>query len=118
MKTLQKRVQVLYRFRCERCRSKFEMTEEEKLENDLKFDIGDKSNPYHTSPSNPLDHFDCPVCGCQNVMQERKRIFVTKEDVDELQVIPECFGEYDEMCQICDVMEACKRKETEESEEV
>ena len=64
------------------------------------------------------DTFDCPVCGCQNVMQERKRIFVTKEDVDELQAIPECFGEYDEMCQICDVMEACKRKETEESEEV
>ena len=64
MKTLQKRVQVLYRFRCERCRSKFEMTEEEKLENDWKFDEGDKSNPYHTSPSNPLDHFDCPVCGC------------------------------------------------------
>ena len=64
MKTLQKRVQVLYRFRCERCRSKFEMTEEEKLENDWKFDGGDKSNPYHTSPSNPLDHFDCPVCGC------------------------------------------------------
>ena len=64
MKTLQKRVQVLYRFRCDRCRSKFEMTEEEKLENDWKFDGGDKSNPYHTSPSNPLDHFDCPVCGC------------------------------------------------------
>ena len=64
MKTLQKRVQVLYRFRCDRCRSKFEMTEEEKLENDWKFDEGDKSNPYHTSPSNPLDHFDCPVCGC------------------------------------------------------
>ena len=32
MKTLQKRVQVLYRFRCERCRSKFEMTEEEKTD--------------------------------------------------------------------------------------
>ena len=64
------------------------------------------------------DTFDCPVCGCQNIMQERKRIFVTKEDVDELQAMPECFGEYDEMCQICDVMEACKRKETEESEEV
>ena len=62
------------------------------------------------------DTFDCPVCGCQNVMQERKRIFVTKEDIDELQVIPKCFGEYDEMCKICDVMEACK-KETETMEE-
>ena len=70
MKTLQKRVQVLYRFRCERCRSKFEMTEEEKLENDWKFDGGDKSNPHHTLPSNPLDHFDCPVCGCVRYVRQ------------------------------------------------
>lgn len=62
MKTLQKRVQVVYRFRCQRCRSKFEMTEEEKLENDWKFDAGDKSNPYHTNPLNPMNNFDCPVC--------------------------------------------------------
>ena len=70
MKTLQKRVQVLYRFRCERCRSKFEMTEEEKRENDIKFtdDWADrlrqqKEYGWEPSPYNPLDHFDCPVCG-------------------------------------------------------
>lgn len=34
MKILQMRVQTLYRFRCEKCLSKFGMTEEEKLEND------------------------------------------------------------------------------------
>ena len=79
MKTLQKRVQVLYRFRCERCRSKFEMTEEEKLENDWKFDGGDKSNPYHTLPSNPLDHFDCPVCGCVR--------YVMKNDMHRISVM-------------------------------
>ena len=70
MKTLQKRVQVLYRFRCERCRSKFEMTEEEKRENDIKFtdDWADrlrqqKEYGWEASPYNPLDQFDCPVCG-------------------------------------------------------
>ena len=70
MKTLQKRVQVLYRFRCERCRSKFEMTEEEKRENDIKFtdDWADrlrqqKEYGWEPRPHNPLDHFDCPVCG-------------------------------------------------------
>lgn len=44
MKTLQKRVQVLYRFRCSRCKSKFEMTSEEKLENDWKFDSRENKN--------------------------------------------------------------------------
>ena len=85
MKTLQKRVQVLYRFRCERCRSKFEMTEEEKLENDWKFDEGDKSNPYHTSPSNPLDHFDCPVCKCvRYVMKNDMHRFSVMDDGTEV----------------------------------
>ena len=68
MKTLQKRVQVLYRFRCERCRSKFEMTEEEKLENDWKFDGRIDKEKLRTEghfPINPLDTFDCPVCGCE-----------------------------------------------------
>ena len=68
MKTLQKRVQVLYRFRCERCRSKFEMTEEEKLENDWKFDdrkYKEKLRAEGHIPMNHLDHFDCPVCGCK-----------------------------------------------------
>ena len=68
MKTLQKRVQVLYRFRCERCRSKFEMTEEEKLENDWKFDDRIDKEKLRTEgrfPINPSDIFDCPVCGCE-----------------------------------------------------
>ena len=68
MKTLQKRVQVLYRFRCERCRSKFEMTEEEKLENDWKFDDRIDKEKLRTEgrfPINTSDTFDCPVCGCE-----------------------------------------------------
>lgn len=68
MKTLQKRVQVLYRFRCERCRSKFEMTEEEKLENDWKFDDRKDKEKLRVEgriPMNHLDHFDCPVCECK-----------------------------------------------------
>ena len=60
MKTLQKRVQVLYRFRCERCRSKFEMTEEEKLENDWKFDYRKDKEKLRAEghiPTNLLDRF-------------------------------------------------------------
>lgn len=66
MKTLQKRVETLYRFRCRRCRSKFEMTEAEKLENDWKF----SSSPREKSrrPCNPLDKFDCPVCNSEQVV--------------------------------------------------
>ena len=74
MKTLQKRVQVLYRFRCERCRSKFEMTEEEKLENDWKFDDRiDKEKlraEGHIPLMNHLNRFDCPVCGCERYVSK------------------------------------------------
>ena len=38
MKTLQQKAKIVYRFRCIRCRSLFEMTEEEKLDNDWLFD--------------------------------------------------------------------------------
>ena len=85
MKTLQKRVQVLYRFRCERCRSKFEMTEEEKTENDWKFtdEKFKKNNPKF--PSNPLDHFDCPVCGCvRYVMKHDMHRFSVMDDGTEI----------------------------------
>ena len=70
MKTLQKRVQVLYRFRCERCRSKFEMKEEEKNENDIKFTDDwakrledQRKYGWKARPFNPYNKFDCPVCG-------------------------------------------------------
>lgn len=72
MKTLQKRVQILYRFRCSRCKSKFEMTSEEKLENDWKFDGRENKNDLRKKgwgPSNPLDYFYCPVCNCQQLVK-------------------------------------------------
>lgn len=72
MKTLQKRVQVLYRFRCSGCKSKFEMTSEEKLENDWKFDDRKNKNDLREKgwgPSNPLDYFYCPVCNCQQLVK-------------------------------------------------
>lgn len=74
MKTLQKRVQVLYRFRCSRCKSKFEMTSEEKLENDWKFDSRKNKNDLRKKgwgPSNPLDYFYCPVCKRQQLVYKR-----------------------------------------------
>lgn len=92
MKTLQKRVQILYRFRCERCRSKFEMTEEEKLENDIKFtDNWDKQIEREkvlgvkATPHNPLNHFDCPVCGCiRYVMRNDMHRYSVMDDGTEL----------------------------------
>lgn len=73
MKTLQERVKIVYRFRCDTCRSKFEMTEEEKIENDWKFTnyiFSKEENKWICGPvnrdkdfiSNPLRYFDCPVC--------------------------------------------------------
>ena len=88
MKTLQKRVQVLYRFRCERCRSKFEMTEEEKLENDWKFDDHrdkEKRRAEGRGPMNNLDYFDCPVCGCKRyVMKKDMHRFAVMDDGTEI----------------------------------
>lgn len=84
MKTLQKRVQVLYRFRCERCRSQFEMTEEEKLENDWKFTgyeysykegkhvFKEVNREIEKYPHNLLDHFECPVCNCVRYVRKNE----------------------------------------------
>lgn len=93
MKILQKRVQVLYRFRCKRCRSKFEMTEEEKRENDIKFtdDWADrlkKEELYGSkaSPHNPLNWFDCPVCGTKrSVRNTDMHKFSVMDDGTEIQ---------------------------------
>lgn len=70
MKTLQKRVKIIYRFRCRECRSKFEMTDEEKRENDINF-TEDWANQLENRekygwtphPHNPDNKFNCPVCG-------------------------------------------------------
>lgn len=70
MKILNRSVATVYRFRCDRCRSVFEMTEEEKLENDRKFTddwlkLRDKDLPVEQRfVSNNLNKFDCPVCNC------------------------------------------------------
>ena len=65
MKTLQQKAKIVYRFRCFRCRSLFEMTEEEKLDNDWLFDRRPdkddlRANGYR--PRNALAYFNCPVC--------------------------------------------------------
>lgn len=65
MKTLQQKATIVYRFRCVKCRSLFEMTEEEKLDNDWQFDDypnkdNRKAKGYH--PRNSYGYFNCPVC--------------------------------------------------------
>lgn len=70
MKTLQKQVAILWRFRCERCRSQFEMTDEEKMENDKKFsEVPETSLIY---PQNPMHHFDCPVCNTRRYVRNNE----------------------------------------------
>lgn len=74
MKTLQTRVQVLYRFRCSRCKSQFEMTAEEKLENDWKFDDRKNKDDLRAKglpPYNPVDYFNCPVCNGKRMVMRR-----------------------------------------------
>lgn len=61
MKILQKRVEIVYHFRCAECRSKFEMTEEEKVENEFKF----SNYGYNrTHLGNKYLYFNCPICKC------------------------------------------------------
>lgn len=59
------------------------------------------------------DTFDCPHCGCQNVIQERKRAI--KEDSD-----PSCLGDYDEEeCSgCCEDEERCKEVTIDNNDEV
>ena len=61
MKILQQNVRFMYRFRCKKCRSLYEMDECEKLENDWKYGeyTDRKENRF---PYNPLNKFYCPVC--------------------------------------------------------
>lgn len=65
MKTLQQKAKIVYRFRCMRCRSLFEMTEKEKVDNDWLFDYRPNKDDLRAKghhPRNPMDYFNCPVC--------------------------------------------------------
>lgn len=60
------------------------------------------------------DTFDCPHCGCQNIMQERKRSYMNVENVDEEETIDneeheKCFGQYAGYvdCITCDEEKEC-----------
>lgn len=89
MKILQSQVSKIYRFRCDRCKSKFEMTEEEKLDNDWKYNESflykDRNEP-GAFPNNPLHKFDCPICGCQRyVMRNDFHEYFVMNDGEEIQ---------------------------------
>lgn len=84
MKTLQKQVDILWRFRCERCRSKFEMTDAEKVENDKKFSEVDETSSIY--PHNPMNYFDCPVCNTRRyVRRNEMHKFMLMDDGSEFQ---------------------------------
>lgn len=85
MITLQKKVQTLYRFRCAYCKSQFEMTEEEKTENDWKHHEGNRPRGESLFPCNPNDHFDCPVCKkVSMVMKRDMHKFAVMDDGSEI----------------------------------
>lgn len=56
------------------------------------------------------DAFDCPACGCQVVVQERKRQYIIPNEVaandedeeDETDKKPICFGHYEKSSEECD----------------
>lgn len=77
MKILEKKVDRIYRFRCHYCRSKFEMTEAEKIENDWTYNEGNGTREEREArgvgPHNPLEHFWCPICN--------KKSFVSRCDM-------------------------------------
>ena len=81
MKILQRHKSVLYRFRCSRCSSQFEMTEEERTENDWEY--GENKKGERDYPHNPVNKFFCPICDKVEFMEDRTiHRYVILEDVD------------------------------------
>ena len=88
MKTLQKQVSIIWRFRCESCRSKFEMTDEEKTENDREFDAWAErhADDVNYKPFNPGHKFNCPVCKqVKEVRRNEMHKFMVMDDGSEVQ---------------------------------
>ena len=81
MKILQKHKSVLYRFRCKKCSSQFEITDEERRENDWEY--GEYQKGERNYPHNPTNKFWCPICNAVEFMESRTiHKYVILEDVD------------------------------------
>lgn len=70
----------VYRRRCIRCKSVIELDDEDKREFDLKYDeswrvkeksLEERRNDMEYHPHNPMDYFDCPVCGTKKTYATR-----------------------------------------------
>lgn len=70
MKTLETMKEEIIRFRCDKCMSKFEMTEQELEENDWTYGEHKKGGEWD-HPHNPLNWFYCPVCGMKRTMNHK-----------------------------------------------
>lgn len=70
MKALETKTKVIFRFRCDRCKSLYEITEEERKEIDWKYGEHKKGGEY-TYPHNPINKFYCPTCDTVRYMDDR-----------------------------------------------
>lgn len=119
-------------YKCKICGKEFEL---QKGEHYVTRDAGQSgiAKVIVSTEEKIYDTFDCPHCGCQNVMQERKRNYSftvavaeeedekeecnDKEDYSDEQEVPTtpcCYGGYDDStaCLACECQEECAKAST------
>lgn len=116
------------KYECKVCGNSFELLKENWYLSSDKRENAEEDNV------TIYDTFDCPVCGCQNVIQERKRKFIIQvppkgslsnsveqettcgkdNDEDDDEEKPSCYGHYDDGddldCGCCTCAESCVKK--------
>lgn len=126
-------------YKCKVCSKEFELKKEfHYISRDVKITTG-LVNVVKKEEVKIFDTFDCPHCGCQNVMQERKRVdksnvivgLPIEEDFKRVENMShekreelkeqDCFGyyqEYIDKCRKCSEKDKCKqRKESTQVKE-
>lgn len=100
-------------YKCKVCNKEFELQKEGHY---IARDIGKTglSALAGGSEEELYDTFDCPHCGCQNIMQKRKRSCINIEVVDTEELTDDkkhekCFGQYEGHvdCIVCDEAKEC-----------
>lgn len=120
-------------YKCKVCGKEFELKKENRY---ITIDIQSGLVAAFSVTQNPMyDTFDCPFCGCQNVVNSRKKEYVPDiivEDVEIEQIDeedkeenkkPECFGTYySNQCKElndwpCDLRDECEKQSVKNDEQ-